>query len=208
MQRLAFRRTVPRSSSQWHGAACRLSARTNPQTDDSARRCRRRSDRASLVRSARRPAVPRKQYGRSQIRRTLERRRRPRAIHVLSDLTATENDDRCLPCAIALLLPAFAFASVRTRPMASRSHGTSYSMCSCSGRLVRYQAAENITRQSGRTSRLSAKSPINSKEVPMRRCPIISGTVAPCLSASVKKLAARSRQASPSNANRFATKNP
>ena len=49
-------------------------------------------------------------------------------------------------------------------------------------------------------------SPVYSDEVPTRRCPTMSGTVALCFSASARNCAASSRTASPLNAAKFATK--
>ena len=51
-------------------------------------------------------------------------------------------------------------------------------------------------------------SPAYSIDMPMRRCAIRSGAVAPCFSASVRNCPASSRITSPLNATKFATRKP
>ena len=49
---------------------------------------------------------------------------------------------------------------------------------------------------------------VSTEEVPTRRCPIMSGTVAICFFAIARNSAASSRKASPLKATRFASQNP
>ena len=69
----------------------------------------------------------------------------------------------------------------------------------------RQKTLEALTSQlaglaSQQCARPCAMSPVHKKEVPMRRCPIMSGTVASCFSATVRNCAASSRTMSPLNA--------
>ena len=53
-----------------------------------------------------------------------------------------------------------------------------------------------------------AISPVHIKDTPMRRCPLMSGMIAPCFSARARNRAASSRSASPLNATWFASQKP